>query len=156
MVTSSDAVTLRDHTFTEAVSNTSVLSSNDSARGENQISAYSSITVLEYKLKAKLLFALQAVCFYMQIFNLMMIRDQKKCCANVVGHWADHESWSAMLLQTWAGLNFVVSTALHWSACSPPAPSYASAASSVDGFLGQRHSPGRHRGQSFSAGVRGL
>lgn len=102
MVTSSDALTLRHHTVKGTRgSNTFILSSNDPASWEKQVS----VTMLGYKLKArqKYLFALRAVCFYMQIVNLMIIRHQKICCTDAEGHQGDHESWSAVLPQKCCG-----------------------------------------------------
>lgn len=104
MVTSSDALTLGDHTFEETGSNTFTLSSNDSASWEKRASVYSHATMSGCILKERQkFFALQAVRFCMQVPNLTMIRDQKYRCTNVGGHHVDHESWSAMLPQKCCG-----------------------------------------------------
>lgn len=130
MVTSSDALTLRDHTFKKTGSNTFILWSNNSASWEKQVCVYSDIKMLGYKWKERQNFFL--------LFKLLYTNTEfgddwtsKLCCTNVGGHEVDHERWSAMLPQEGCdskpGVNLVPSPDLHQLADFMPAPSCAPA-----------------------------
>lgn len=104
MVTSSDALTLRDHTFKETGSSASMLPSNESASWEKQVSINSHVTMLGYKLKERQNFFL-LFKQYAFIYNTEFDDDQmsKPCYTNDGGYQVDHESQSAMILQKSCG-----------------------------------------------------